>query len=211
VAFGPDGQLAVTTARDGSVLAWDLAADMSVPLDGHRDAVWTVAISPDGRRALTGDWAGAVLLWDLTRRTSKPTPLNGHTAAVTSAAFTADGQQALTGDDRGEIRRWDLAAAGGPPTTLTTPTTIAVLEGHTWSVEAMVVSPDGTQVVTTSSDTTARLWDLATNTTVAVLDGHDTRVIAAGWRSGSGGQDPATLATIDSTGVLKAWPGAAAG
>lgn len=108
-----------------------------------------------------------MLLWDLSRGTSKPTPLAGHTTAVTSA-FTPDGRHALTGDEQGEVRRWDLGIA----------TTVAVLDGHTWSVEAIVASPDGSHVVTTSADTTARLWDLATNATVAVLavldvlDGH---------------------------------------
>ena len=41
------------------------------------------------------------------------------------------------------------------------------------------VSPDGTRVVTTSIDKTARLWEAATGESIAVLSGHEDGVLSA--------------------------------
>jgi GTPase SAR1 family protein/DNA-directed RNA polymerase subunit RPC12/RpoP len=50
--------------------------------------------------------------------------------------------------------------------------TVRVLEGHTASVRGVAVTPDGTRAVSASSDTTLRVWDLATGKSVATLEGH---------------------------------------
>ena len=47
------------------------------------------------------------------------------------------------------------------------------LRGHDDDVSSAAFSPDGTRVVTTSRDKTARLWDAATGKEIAVLRGHD--------------------------------------
>jgi WD40 repeat protein len=44
--------------------------------------------------------------------------------------------------------------------------------GHTTEVNTAVFSPDGTRVVTASSDRTARIWDVKTGATLLVLRGH---------------------------------------
>ena len=54
-----------------------------------------------------------------------------------------------------------------------TGTEIAVLAGHQDWVESAAFSPDGTRIVTASSDTTARLWDAATGAEIAVFAGHN--------------------------------------
>ncbi|MFC8492936.1 WD40 repeat domain-containing protein [Streptomyces sp. NPDC057235] len=65
---------------------------------------------------------------------------------------------------------WHLAA-------FTDPTSIA-LTGHTTTVNAVAISPDGTWIATGSSDGTVRIWDRATATQTAVLTGHITTVNA---------------------------------
>jgi hypothetical protein len=59
--------------------------------------------------------------------------------------------------------------------------TSAVLKGHEHAVLSAAFSPDGTRVVTASSDNTARLWDAATGTEIAVLRGrgHEHAVLSA--------------------------------
>ena len=39
---------------------------------------------------------------------------------------------------------------------------ILTFSGHTWNIDSVTFSPDGTKVLTGSSDCTARLWDAAT-------------------------------------------------
>ncbi len=65
--------------------------------------------------------------------------------------------------------------------------------GHTDTVTSAAFSPDGTRVVTASSDGTARVWDAKTGATLATLSGHTgavhsaafspdgTRVVTASW------------------------------
>jgi WD40 repeat protein/AAA+ ATPase superfamily predicted ATPase len=48
---------------------------------------------------------------------------------------------------------------------------ISVLAGHTGNVTSATFSPDGTRIVTTSTDNTARVWDSSGNF-LAILEGH---------------------------------------
>jgi hypothetical protein len=54
-----------------------------------------------------------------------------------------------------------------------------VLTGHEKAVNSAAFSPDGTRIVTASSDNTARLWDAATGRAIATLKGHADRVLSA--------------------------------
>ncbi|HEY6620569.1 MAG TPA: protein kinase [Steroidobacteraceae bacterium] len=56
---------------------------------------------------------------------------------------------------------------------------LAVLTGHTDQVRSAVYSPDGTRIVTSSTDRTARIWDARTGAQLAVLTGHGDRVRSA--------------------------------
>jgi WD40 repeat protein/serine/threonine protein kinase/TPR repeat protein len=49
---------------------------------------------------------------------------------------------------------------------------LAVLSGHSAIVQSAAYSPDGTRIVTSSNDKTARIWDARTGSNLAVLVGH---------------------------------------
>jgi len=49
---------------------------------------------------------------------------------------------------------------------------LAVLTGHTGTVEDVAYSPDGSRILTTSMDHTARIWDARTGAQLRVLTGH---------------------------------------
>ena len=66
------------------------------------------------------------------------------------------------------LRVWDLASGE----------TVRTLSGHTGSVWAVAVTPDGRQVVSGSDDNTLRVWDLASGETVRTLSGHTGAVFA---------------------------------
>ncbi len=58
---------------------------------------------------------------------------------------------------------------------------LAVLSGHDDYVNFAAYSPDGTRIVTASSDKTARVWDARTGAQLAVLSGHGDRVYSAAY------------------------------
>lgn len=58
---------------------------------------------------------------------------------------------------------------------------VMVLKGHTGRVTSAGWSPDGTRIVTASSDMTVRTWDDRTGAELLALKGHTARVNSAAW------------------------------
>lgn len=69
--FSPDGRLAAAGGRGTKVpagfgLVWEVATGtVRHTLDGHRQAVMSLAFSPDGRKLATGSLDTTILIWDL--------------------------------------------------------------------------------------------------------------------------------------------------
>jgi len=86
---------------------------------------------------------------------------------------------------------WPHAVAQGPPL----PQAELVLQtGHTGSVNALALSPDGRFLVSGSEDVTLKIWDTATGNVLRTLSGHEQSVLAAaispdGRTIASGGAD----------------------
>ncbi len=58
------------------------------------------------------------------------------------------------------------------------PALVRDLVGHSSSVSACAVTPDGWRVVSASADKTLKVWDLASGRTLATLEGHAVTVLA---------------------------------
>jgi WD40 repeat protein len=75
-----------------------------------------------------------------------------------------------------------------------------VLEGHTGEVNSASFSPDGTRIVTTSGDHTARVWDAQTGAWLQTLTGHAGSV----W-SASFSPDGTRIVTASSDRTARVW------
>jgi len=117
--------------------------------EGHRYAVWSVAISPDGKRAVSGGGDETISVWDL-ESGKELRKLAGHTDGVRSVAISPDGKRAVSGGDDKTVRVWNLKS-GKERMKLT---------GHTYAVSSVAISPDGKRVVSGSHDKTILIWDL---------------------------------------------------
>jgi WD40 repeat protein len=87
-----------------------------------------------------------------------------HRNCVTSLAFSSSGQEQLlaSGHIDDTVRLWDVH----------TRECVAVLKGHTDSVESMAFSPDGRLLASASGDRTVRLWDVVERRAAQVLRDH---------------------------------------
>ena len=77
---------------------------------------------------------------------------------------------------------------------------ITALTGHTDRVRSAAFSPDGTSIVTASSDQTARIWDAATGVERGRLNGHAGAIRAANFSA-----DGRRIVTASRDGTARIW------
>ena len=89
-------------------------------LEGHTEAVSSIAFSPDGTILSSGSLDDTILLWDVA--TGNATLLEGHTDNVFSVAFSPDGMLLSSGSEDGTILLWDMSPYITPSTPTPAPT-----------------------------------------------------------------------------------------
>ncbi len=131
------------------------------------------AFAPDGKRLATGGWSGLVQIWDTqTGRLLMSIPSGAQN--VFSLAFSPDGRHVAAGtnDQPNYLKIFDVE----------TGTLVWALPGHRDAVLSVVYSRDGKAILTSSYDTTARLYDLTSGESVA-FEGHEWWVWSAHFSS----------------------------
>jgi len=148
-------------------------------LSGHTSPISSAAFSPDGTKIVTASYDTTARVWMQNTRGNwtSSLPLTGHTRVVKSAAFSPDGTKIVTASWDRTARIWTQDAQGKRRRPLSKklnpalsgnrakPTGVKVdwtsslpLRGHTSPLSSAAFSPDGTNIVTASSDMTARVW-----------------------------------------------------
>jgi WD40 repeat protein len=172
--FSPDGTHVVTASADGTARVSDLrgARPNFVALEGHKALVESASFSRDGTHVFTTSSDGTARVWDL--RGERPSFVaverwKGPPNLPSFCSFSPDGTHVLTAAADGTARVWDLR--GEPPSF------VALGKAGVWDMsgehgprwvalggEAPInwasFSPDGRHAVSTSTDGTARVWDL---------------------------------------------------
>ena len=158
--FHPNDNLVLTFGGWSSpICLWNLEGALIREFQGGSPWVISADFSPDGNLMVTGTDAGgtSVNVWDVHTGNlimSFETDL-GHVPAV---KFSPDGKKigAATGNWQdpwvvGKAQLWDIK----------TKTLLATFEGHSAALTDIDFSPDGKQLLTSSFDGTAILWDIS--------------------------------------------------
>ena len=152
LAFSPAGdQLAIgSNEKPHYASIWDIASgDKTVGLEGHKDAVLSVAWSNDGKKLLTGSYDHSARLWDINDGASKE--YLGHDWWVWSANFSPDEQRIVTASQDGSAIVWDVQSdVPGPAFT-----------AHESPVLTARFSPDGEMIASGGYDGRVMRWNPA--------------------------------------------------
>lgn len=169
--LSPDGKHVLSASMTGMIRSW-LPDSTSPPVEfGHPwKIIQHLAPSPDGTRVVSASKLEGSWLWDSS---------NGKLlASLGQQRFVSDGMFSPIGDrfvtNGGAARLWDTNSGRelailrhDAPTTGSN-----VTFGPLGSIDSSIFSPDGSLLVTTSKDGTARVWNSNDGSPVAVLRGH---------------------------------------
>ncbi|OAR24626.1 hypothetical protein A8W25_19835 [Streptomyces sp. ERV7] len=212
LSFSPDGR--TLAASDGTALRlWDTTtghlrttltpsrragpspSSKKSVTDGLCEGVRQIVFSPDGRTLATSG-GEEVRVWDFATgrvRTASTGPCGDpgpqRFGGIGPMVFSPDGRTLAMSYGK-QVRVWDVTAGRD----------LAVLTGHSGTVEALAFSPDGHTLATASSDRTVRLWNVAEHHAYATLTGHTgavTRVLYS--------RDGHSLFTVSDDGTLRQW------
>ncbi|KAG2737597.1 WD40 repeat-like protein [Suillus brevipes Sb2] len=168
LCWSADGERVASGSWDGTASVWDVKTGNNIlTIKTRHKWVHAVTYSPDSSKLATGGRdEHAVKIWDAKTGELLNTLKHGNT--VRSLAWTSDGKKLISGSYR-LIRIFDTA----------TWQQIAVLEGHTFFVDAISLSSDNRLLASASSDKTARLWNLDTNLPVGPPLRHENILLTA--------------------------------
>ena len=179
-AFSPDSRLVVTGALDGTARLWPVAGGSSRLLGGlarllrgHTKAIANSAFSSSGGLVVTASNDRTARVWH-TENGEQMSVLQ-HDGPVQRALFSPDEKLVLTVSRvarTGRLLARLFKATSGEP----------LLTFDQIGIRSAIFSPDGSLVVTTSNDNTARVWSLSGDE-IAVLP-QDENVVSAAFSPG---------------------------
>ncbi len=152
VRFSPDGTWLVTLSPDNQARVWATDDGAVVATLPHPQRALAVAFSPDGTRIATGDETGIVRLWSVAdgqRQASYRLPTNPGDFPIYDLAFSPDSQYLAVAWQENQV--WVLDVNTG---------TLAGAVGRHMrrEIHSVAFSPDGSRILTVSTDGTARVW-----------------------------------------------------
>ncbi len=193
VAFSPDYKFAVIASRRPEVTrkisdekyrdaqVWDLVRHKFVRTlkpkqrpTKHEERVTRVEYSPNGNYALTVSADGKAVVWETSYWTPvsalKPPEVEGEEGpgSILAGCFDPGEKLVLTAHSSGKVLVWELL----------TGTNQRAIEAHDQAVTSVAFNTSGDRIVTTSSDSTARVWTID-GKNISTLNGHAGVVLSA--------------------------------
>lgn len=139
-----DGRWLAGGTRDGQIIIWNLnnPSEQYLLFEERGNQVLALSYSPDGKWLASGDLRGNVKIWDIQSRTLVDN-LRGHRARITDLRFSPEGDILASASNDGSVRLWETADLNNQP---------IVLSGNSGFVFSLAFSPDGSNILTGSTE-----------------------------------------------------------
>ncbi|KAH6642109.1 vegetative incompatibility protein HET-E-1 [Boeremia exigua] len=158
-------------------------------LEGHSDAVTSVAFSHDSTKLASASHDNTVKVWDASSGACLQT-LEGHSSAVTSVAFSHDSTKLASASDDKTVKVWDASSGA----------CLQTLKGHSSGVTSVAFSHDSTKLASASWDNTVKVWDASSGACLQTLEGHSSAVTSVAFS-----HDSTKLASASYDKTVKVW------
>ncbi len=191
--FAPAGTRIAALNFDGTVSIWDWESGKIERTLKPRGRPYALSFSPDGKMLAVGGESTA--LWQLDSDDAGRV-LSGHkdgygrSFAVTALAFHPSAPLLATGATDETVRLWDLREGRQ----------VALLQGHTGTIENLRFSADGRRLLSSSQDSTVHIWNVANGRLRATLNGHANSVFSASYS-----QDGQKIVTASADATVRIW------
>ncbi|KAK3733109.1 hypothetical protein QZH41_007442 [Actinostola sp. cb2023] len=171
VAMTTDGDVIISGSNDKNVKLWKArgnahAQELPIPSDHflhHKAQPEAITMTTDGQWGVSGAKEDVMKIWDIKHQKCLYS-LPGSVSCVTKSPTHP---YAVTGSHNGTVTIWDC---------VTPSNSIVSFKGHEGSVTKIVVTQEGSQIISGgadgSKDSTIKLWNLTTEECEATFEGH---------------------------------------
>lgn len=208
VAVTPDGRYAVSGARDGSIVVWDIETREPAATFQQPEGVHKLVINPAGTLCVTTSLPSVINVWSIPDG-APVAALAGHGSLMPHVAFAQDADRIITDSYDQTVRLWSATTSPGIARVATPPEFVvdldraadhvaaahaygsaSVVNGESLAIQERFAAPstyfavrarlgaDGQRVALLLDGFTAIVWDRNTNEVVATLGGHQGRINA---------------------------------
>jgi WD40 repeat protein len=159
LSFTPDGQRIVSAGADQTLRIWNVNdGSERTRLHGHLSEIYCVAVSPDGKRIVSGCKDGTLFGWDLAR-IDPIAQVETLAQPVRRIEFLGESRGILSVNLDGTVTLWDAV-------TLQEKESLASLGND---VRQLLVSPDETTIITSTSGGALRVLDWSSRRVIQEL------------------------------------------
>lgn len=198
IALSPD-EKRLAVGRGNRIYIHDTTTNtfpLAQVLEGHKDAVQSLAWSRDGKRLASGGFRRASI-WDAGQGVQLFRSITQNLVGrVTALEFSSDGQTLIVADGQpaqsGVVHLIPVRQLPEAPARM--------WQAHSDTIFDFDVSPDGSKLATAGADRLAKVWDLKDQKLLATLEGHSDFVTAVAFR-----KDKEQLATAGADKEIKVW------
>lgn len=171
LSFNAGGDKLITGSFDHTTKVWDVAAGRCIhTLTGHTGEISSVQFSFSGEYCVSGSIDQSAMIWNISTGVCVET-LMGHSDEILDVTFNTTGSMLVTASADGTARVHVLSMEDENSDAMTGECT-AILIGHDGEISKCAFNPQGTKIITASSDKTCRVWNAFTGECLQMLEGH---------------------------------------